>query len=75
MNSILHIPILSYRSSITPSELMNNVSAKAENITSRITLASLSLKDLKQKVDKLNATMQDLKENATKLQEENVEGM
>lgn len=54
---------------------MNNVSSQAENITQRITLSLLSLADLKKKAEHLNTTTQGLKENATKLQEGNVEGI
>ncbi|XP_065226755.1 laminin subunit beta-1 [Planococcus citri] len=62
------------RAGITPPELMNNVSSQAENITQRITISLLALADLQKKADNLNVTTQGLKENATKLQEGNVEG-
>lgn len=53
---------------------MDDVRAKAENVTQRITLSSLGLTDLRAKAKALNATAQSLKENATRLQEGNVEG-
>ncbi|CAK9187452.1 unnamed protein product, partial [Ilex paraguariensis] len=47
---------------------------QAENVTQRITLLNLSLNELKAKAQSLNESSQSLKDNATKLQEGNVEG-
>ena len=63
-----------FRIAVTPSELMINVSTQAENVTHRITLSLLALSDLKKRAQNLNESMENLKDNTTKLQEENVEG-
>lgn len=55
-------------------DLMTDVRAQAENVTQRITLLNLSLNEVNVKANSLNVTSQFLKENATKLQEGNVEG-
>lgn len=55
-------------------DLMTDVRAQAENVTQRITLLNLSLNEVNAKANSLNVTSQFLKENATKLQEGNVEG-
>lgn len=55
-------------------DLMADVRTQAENITQRVTLLNLSLNEVKAKAHGLNETSQFLKENATKLQEGNVEG-
>lgn len=53
---------------------MTDVRTQAENVTQRITLLNLSLNEVKAKAQSLNESSQSLKDNATKLQEGNVEG-
>lgn len=73
---LLISPILfCYRSGIMSTEIMNDIRLQAENVTQRITLLQLGLAELNTKINILNDTTQILKENATKLQEGNVEGM
>ncbi|XP_046984371.1 laminin subunit beta-1 isoform X1 [Schistocerca americana] len=53
---------------------LDDVEKILQNATQRILLAHEALRDLRVKKDRLNATALGLKENATRLQEANVEG-
>lgn len=68
-----HNVILWFRAGIL-SEQMNDVRVHADNVTQRIKLSSVGLDDLRIKMNYLNDTLESLKNNATKLQEGNVEG-
>lgn len=65
--------ILGFRAGIL-SEQMNDARVHAENVTQRIKLSSVGLDDLRVKMSYLNDTLKNLKNNATELQEGNVEG-
>lgn len=56
------------------SEGLDTVEKLEQNTTQRILLASEALKDLRNRAARLNATALELKDNATHLQEANVEG-
>ena len=71
---LLLIMLLLYSASIMTSEELNNIRNVAENITQRVHLNSLTLRDLQTKANNLSTYTQSLKENATKLQEGNIEG-
>lgn len=55
-------------------EGLDGLDASLDNTTQRVFLASLSLSDLRSKAGELQTAAQNLKANATRLQEANVEG-
>jgi hypothetical protein len=66
---------MSYRNGVNrSSERMEEVEKLLDGTTSRIYEANLKLTDLRSAASKLKFTALGLKENATKLQEANVEG-
>ncbi|KAL1456234.1 hypothetical protein WDU94_000979 [Cyamophila willieti] len=72
--NIMQSMINEMKDKINSNDEPNSVGKALGNTTQRITLASLALKDLTDKANQLKEAGEILKENATHLQENNVEG-
>ena len=64
-----------HRSNLTQSEqTLRDIDDSVDNVTQRVLLAELKVPSLRGRADRLRTLARELEENATKLQEANVDG-